>query len=144
MGNGAKMLTRSTKHRLLLFTALFHLLTDLAFAGDVILCVGPNDHVAVETEHLSNSGCQRAGNTSPSDDPGASTAAGDCDDRPLHVEAEMASSSNDGSDTRAKTIAFAGVVRPDRLIAAPHVRQRARAPDLPPGIHAHRTIVLLI
>ena len=43
---------------LLLAIALCHLFGDMAFAGSAILCIGANDHRALEMEHLAGQGCE--------------------------------------------------------------------------------------
>lgn len=137
-------MNRTGRNRLLLFVALFHLLSDVAFAGGAILCVGPNDHRAIESEHLAEAGCQTTSAASSSSlalTEGA--AAEDCTDSPLHSEAEFVSSADQNPDVQP-TAAASVLPSCPSLAAIDTVRPRARAPDESSSLRAHRTIVLVI
>ena len=85
---------RRTKYRLLLITALLHLFADVAFAGGAILCVGSNDHLAIEAQHAVSGDCETIEQTSEVGFTDAKSGAEDCSDSPLHVEAELVSTSD--------------------------------------------------
>ena len=138
-------MNRTARNRLLLFFAVFHLLSDVAYAGGAILCVGPDDHRAIESEHLAEAGCQSTNPTSPV--PGFSVteaeAPEDCTDSPLHSEAELVTSTDPDYDVQP-TVAASALPSSPSLATNDIVRPRARAPDESSSLRAHRTIVLLI
>jgi len=136
-------MNRTARNRLLLFFAVFHLLADVAYAGGAILCVGPDDHRAIESEHLAEA-CQ-TGNaaSSPSLAVAKGVASEDCTDSPLHTEAELVTSSDPDPDAQPTFVASAPSSR-SSLATSDVFRPRARAPDESTSLRAHRTIVLLI
>ena len=139
-------MNRTARNRLLLFFAVFHLLADVAFAGGAILCVGPDDHRAIESEHLAETGCQSTSSASPGAAEFAvvgTAAPDDCTDSPLHSEAELVTSTDPDHDVQPTLIASALPSTPS-LATNDVVRPRARAPDESSSLRAHRTIVLLI
>ena len=134
---------RNRTHSTLLITALFHLLVDVAFAGEAVLCVGPNDHAAIEVGHLARdcASFQEAnvGGSGPELAIGDST---DCTDIPLHTEAEMASEDLSWDPNPPSALAFcAGSGAPLTLGSELCVGQGS---DLTPTMRAHRSIVLII
>lgn len=139
---------RTAKQRLLLGFALFHLLSDVAFAGGAILCVGPDDHRAIESQHISDVGCQTPA-TPESAQPdklaysGASPAQSGCADSPLHEDAELVSQADDASNI-APALFTSGF--PSELTArTPQVvASGVHVPGLSAALRAHRTTVLLI
>lgn len=136
-------MTRTTTQRLLLCAALLHLFADVAYAGAAILCVGPNEHRAIETEHPLAQGCP---SQPTSDAAGFSNASstGDCIDSPLHSEAELVSSSTDTCDGVSSAATLSVALEAERLALARLPRAQARDPDLPPELRAHRGTVLLL
>ena len=137
---------RRTKYRLLLITALLHLFADVAFAGGAILCVGSNDHLAIEVEHSSPGGCQTASDSNlfevdVADD---SSQTEDCVDRPLHSEAELLSSSEDASDLIPNVIAIDDHLYGFDLDSVRLSCSIQRGPSLAADLRAHRTTVLLL
>jgi len=137
-------MNRTARNRLLLFFAVFHLLSDVAYAGGAILCVGPDDHRAIESEHLAEAGCQ---NGSAASSPNLAVMEGaaseDCTDSPLHTEAELVTSSDPDPDFQP-TVVASSVASSLSLATIDVVRPRARAPDESTSLRAHRTVVLLI
>lgn len=138
-------MNKISRNRLLLFVAFFHLLADVAFAGGAVLCVGPDEHRAIESQYLADSGCLSEELESPH---GAELSAGtsdseECTDSPLHSEAELASSAEPLPDLEGAPAAFA-TPPIGAVVDAIRLRARARAPDVSPALRAHRTVVLLI
>lgn len=133
-----------SKQRLLLCLALVHLFSDAAYAGGAVLCVGPDDHREVESEHVADLGCQTAAQQEPEQvGPGTGESPSEtCVDSPLHSDAEIVSQIDDGSD-----LGIAGaIVHPSegvRKNTAP-LASLVRAPDVLPALRAHRTTVLVI
>ena len=137
-------MNRTARNRLLLFVSLFHLLADVAFAGGAILCVGPDDHRAIESEHLAEAGCQTSAVELPSSLAITEGAAPeDCTDSPLHTEAELVASKDSYPDVQPAAVVPA-LPSCSSLAAVDVVRPQARAPDESSSLRAHRTIVLLI
>jgi hypothetical protein len=139
-------MNRNSRNRLLLIFALFHLLADVAYAGASVLCVGADDHRAIEPEHVAEAGCQPSAESTPNDagiTNRAPSPSEDCSDSPLHSEAELVSS-------RDRTLDFA----PDFVAISPSLFQaatsntlvspRPRAPAETTALRAHRTTVLII
>ena len=135
---------RHTKYRLLLITALLHLFADVAFAGGAILCVGSNDHIAIEAQRGVAGDCQTVEQTSEVGFTDAQSNPEDCSDSPLHAEAELVSTSDEGSALNPDLVAALGNSFESDLtqLHAGYLRQRAA--DLPPDLRAHRTTVLLL
>lgn len=137
-------MNRTVRNRLLLFLSVFHLLSDVAYAGEAILCVGPDDHRAIESEHLVEVGCENGTTASlPSLSVMAGAASENCTDIPLRTDAELFTSSDPSPDFQPLVVAssFASTLfLPTRNV----VRPRARAPAESTSIRAHRTVVLLI
>lgn len=138
-------MTRVARHRLLLVVALFHLLSDVAYAGAAVLCVGPDDHRAVESEHSAEAGCESAGATAPAAPSlaGQSAASEDCTDSPLHSEAELVSSAYPDADL-SPPLAACVVTSGSSHESNDAVRPRARVPSDTSALRAHRTVVLLV
>lgn len=138
-------MNRTARNQLLLVFALFHLLADVAYAGAAVLCVGADDHRAIESEHVSEAGCEASEESAPLGARVMETAPspGDCSDSPLHSEAELVSSHRSTADFAPAVIVLAPfesiVVTSNTL-----VRPRARAPAEPKALRAHRTTVLNI
>ena len=136
---------RRTKYRLLLIAALLHLFADVAFAGGAVLCVGSNDHLAIEAQHAVAGDCETIEQTSEVRFTGnAQSGAEDCTDSPLHVEAELVSTSEEASDLNPNSLAaFGNPSKADLTqLHAGYVRQRAA--DLTPDLRLHRTTVLIL
>ena len=135
---------RRTKYRLLLITALLHLFADVAFAGGAILCVGSNDHLAIEAQHGVAGDCQTIEQTSEVGFTDAQAGDEDCSDSPLHAEAELLSSSDEASALNPNLVA--ALDNPFEYdLTQLHVGYLGqRAADLPPDLRAHRTTVLLL
>lgn len=131
---------RTRTHHILFLTALLHLFADVAFAGGVVLCVGPNDHREFEQSHLAGASCEAV---TASDD-SASSLPNDCSDSELHSDAEIASASENDSIPAPALVAlpspFQAAVPPRATSWLPF----ARAPDLAPALLRHRTTVLLL
>jgi hypothetical protein len=142
-------MNRIARNRLLLLVALTHLLMDAGFAGGAVLCVGSDEHRAVESEIAAELGC-------PVGAPGASRpngvealpttdplSSGECVDRPLHSEAELVSSHAQDVDPSpvvgVRPLAMAPATR-----AGPTRRPRARAPRETAAYRAVRTTVLIL
>lgn len=137
---------RRAKHRLLLVAALVHLLADVAFAGGAVLCVGSNDHVAIEVPHATEAACQpgtSAGGVvhakafTPADSEG-------CEDRPLHSEAEFASKSDEDLDAVQDLVATFDASLAIDAPSAPRSNPRARNESLSLHLRTLRTTVLII
>jgi hypothetical protein len=137
-------MTRRTEYRLLLITALLHLFADAAFAGGAILCVGSNDHVAIEAQNAFSGDCQTAEQSSEVGFTDAQSGAEGCNDIPLHADAELVSTSNEASEFSPNLIAVLGNPFESDLtrMRAGYLRQRGA--QLPPDLRAHRTTVLLL
>ena len=143
--SGSRTMNRNSRNRLLLFFALFHLLSDVAYAGAAVLCVGPDDHRAVESKHAVEAGCQKFDESAPLgvDVTGRARPSSECSDRPLHSEAELRSSHPSPTDPPSFVLAFA----PAETLADSSntlIRARARAPADSTALRAHRTTVLII
>lgn len=141
-------MNRTVGNRLFLLLALAHFLADAGFAGAVVLCVGPNDHRAVESQHTLDARCPSESSTSRSlrDFPGLSTAdrlSSDCTDSPLHSEAELVSSKTQSADAPPAVAVIPTDLRPV-VGRIPHVRPRARAPAETAACRAVRTTVLIV
>ena len=141
-------MNRTVGNRLFLLLALAHFLTDAGFAGAVVLCVGPNDHRAIESQHTLDAGCRSelSGVPSLQDVPGLSATdplSSDCVDSPLHSEAELISSKTQGGDAPPAVAIVPTGLRPC-VGRISHVRPRARAPDETAAHRAVRTTVLII
>lgn len=140
------MVTRRIRIRLLLATALLHLLADVAFAGGAVLCVGSNGHLAIEAQHAVTVLCHP---DLPDEAAAVPTTdlvradSGECDDRPLHSEAEFVSKTNEDGDTgHAVAVSTASVFAATR--PASSYLLGARSDRISPHIRAHRTTVLII
>ena len=143
---------RRTKYRLLLMTALLHLIADVAFAGGAVLCVGANDHLAVEMQHGASGDCQAENLAAEAtlaetyvSEVYADSSSKDCTDRPLHGEAEFVSGSREETSEliQDSAVALDAVFGIDLASASSfdcHGSVRSLSPHLP----AHRTTVLLI
>ncbi len=132
-----------TRNQFLLAVALFHLFSDVAFAGGAILCVGPNDHRAVEIRHLAPD-CEPAVNLATSAvgiDSQDGECAG-CTDSPLHSEAELGTERIEWDPTPPAVLAgsFSAQYPPALFLE----RTPATRLDLSTTMRAHRSIVLLI
>ena len=124
---------------------MIHLFADVAFAGGAVLCVGPDDHAAIEVGHLSPD-CE------PLRPSGLHTGIGDaystsgdcaeCTDIPLHSEAEMASEPLSWNPDVAAILP--DVRRPDPLRYHEGEAPTVPSGGLSPTLRAHRSIVLLI
>jgi hypothetical protein len=141
-------MNRTVGNRLFLLLALAHFLTDAGFAGAAVLCVGPNDHRAVESQHTLDARCPSESSTPPGlrELPGLSTAdrlSSDCTDSPLHSEAELVSSKSHDTDPPAQ-VAVVQTDLPLSVTAFSHVRPRARAPAETAAFRAVRTTVLIV
>jgi len=135
---------RTWKNHILLLTALFHLFADVALAGGAVLCIGPNDHAAIEMG-IPAQGCEaldeaRALGAEAELSPDACT---NCTDTPLHAEAELASKRISGDFDAPPALVAPGLPTPpldvhgiERLV---HIRL-----DISTTIRAHRSTVLLI
>jgi hypothetical protein len=138
-------MNRTTRNQLLLIFALFHLLADVAYAGAAVLCVGPDDHRAIESEHIVETGCQASKKSAPL---GAGItnripSSGDCSDSPLHSEAELVSSFDRSPGTTPAVAALVPSASP-AATSTTLVLARARAPAETTALRAHRTTVLII
>jgi len=136
---------RRRKYRLLLITALLHLFADTAFAGGAILCVGSNDHVAIEAQNAFPGDCQTVEQASEVGFTDAQSGAeGGCSDIPLHADAELVSTSDEASGFSPNLVAVLGNPFESDLtqMRAGYLRQRGAQP--PPELRAHRTTVLLL
>ena len=134
----------SRRNRLLLLVAVVHLVADTVFAGDMVLCVGVNDHKAIEAVHL-DTACPMTA-TNQRDRAGLrsiDTTPVDCSDQLVHAaSAEMVSEHADGSQLEAPAV----------LLSSPRGETYAQASfppgaasrSAPPALQSHRTIVLLI
>lgn len=134
--------------RLLLIVALAHLLMDAGFAGAAVLCIGPDDHRAVEAEHAVDVACASAPAT-PAAAGGDSLfqaidpLAGHCSDSPLHSEAEFVSTQRlDVEAPGGETVTSWG--SQVHLSRVPIAGAPARAPDETAALRSLRTTVLLI
>ena len=130
-------------HSILLLTAIFHLLADVAFAGGAVLCVGANDHAEIEAGHVARDCRLFEDAIAQAGDPQfAMGETSDCTDIPLHCDAEMASkdSSWDPASPAVPTLALGSyplLVRGcDLLIGL--------GTHLTPTMRAHRSIVLIL
>lgn len=135
---------RTSKQRLLLFLALFHLFSDVAYAGGAVLCIGPNDHREVESEHVADLGCRTAApQQTAAIERGASEPSSEaCIDSPLHSDEEILSQIDDGAD-----LFMVGVIAHPREALGKTGSARAssgHAPSVLPALRAHRTTVLVI
>ncbi len=140
-------MNRTTRNRILLAFALLHLLADVAFAGGAVLCVGSDDHRAVESQYLADLGCHGENPSQPdSTAPSVSDAveqSGDCTDSPLHSEAEFFAASDRAPDAPAGLVHAAF----DQHLAsadAARLRPSARTASESSTLRAHRTVVLII
>ena len=146
--SGRKAMNRIFLNRLLLLLALSHFLTDAGFAGGAVLCIGADDHRAVESEVSANLGCAStsAGASTEGEVAGLSAAAplsADCVDRPLHSEAELVSSQPHGVNAPPAAAIFPTTTLPS-VESASCVRPRARAPSQTAAYRAVRTTVLIV
>ena len=119
-----------------------------AFAGAAILCVGPGDHRAVESQHATDVGCSSESQEPLSRQAAAGFSTGDpltsdCTDSPLHSEAELVSSHSNGVGTPVAIAIVPTDLRPP-VDRGSLVRPRARAPDATAAYRAVRTTVLII
>jgi len=135
---------RRTKFRLLLMTALFHLFADVAFAGGAVLCVGSNDHFAIESLSGVPGDCQTVEQTAESGFTNAGSGSEDCSDSPLHVEAELVSTWGQASYLDPNLVPVPGDPFEFDLTRVHASNLRNAAVELPPDLRALRTIVLLI
>jgi len=126
-------------HGVLLAAAFLHLFADVAFAGGAMLCIGPNDHRAIEVGHLTQN-CESLQETWTTQNSGL--AGGACTDSPLHTEPEMSSkrTSWDAPASTSLVSLVGGSVPPTVDIWHP-IRQSS---GLSKTIRAHRSIVLII
>lgn len=132
---------RRTRTRyILLLVALLHLVADAAFAGGVVLCVGPNDHRALETGHLG--GCEVS--TPKRDLAQLDTLPSDCSDSAVHSDPELVNENEDASKVAAPLLALFSSPPADRFLAGSEHRGHRRSPGLPPGLSLHRSTVLLL
>jgi hypothetical protein len=130
-------------HSILLLTAIFHLLADVAFAGGSVLCVGPNDHAQIEAGHVAlDCGSFRSAAVRGNDWPLAIGDASDCVDIPLHEEAERVSEELSWDLDRPSVV--------DSTLCSDLLQKRGRdlhvgqGADLTPTMRAHRSIVLIV
>jgi len=131
------------KHALLL-AAILHLFADVAFAGGAVLCVGPNDHSAIEVGHLA-ADCEtlaEVGALASMDEFGPGSCNG-CIDSPLHAEPEIA------SKRISSNIDAPALLAPRVLSVQPAIQGRTERLghnrlDLSMTVRAHRSTVLLI
>lgn len=130
---------RTRTHHILLLTALLHLFADVAFAGGVVLCVGPNDHREFEQSHLAGASCEAV---TASD--GSTGLPSDCSDSELHSDAEIASANQDDSVPAPVFVALPSVFQAAVPTRTASSLPFARAPDLAPALLGHRTTVLLL
>lgn len=138
-------MNKISRNRLLLFVAFFHLLADVAFAGGAVLCVGPDEHRAIESQYLADSGClsEELGSSHAPELSAEASDSEDCTDSPLHSEPEMASSAEPMPDVEETPAAFS-TPPVGAVVDAIRLRARARAPTVSPALRAHRTVVLTI
>lgn len=131
---------RPQARRILILAAALHLLSDAALAGGMVFCVGPDDHRAVEMEHVAASGCESSKPTSE----GASLEAApeDCSDSPLHPEADIAAGNQDRSDLSLTLLLLPSPFPVTRALDRRVMRAHSRAPDFAPSVLAQRTTVL--
>ena len=131
-------MTRPLTRHLLLLAVLLHLPMDAAAAGELVVCIGSNDHLAIELAHGGEPDCDSSGGIAPS---GAGLPA-DCTDVPLHPDMELASAAPD-----AKKPPLVDAPPSPPPIASPHLsllglRAIHSAPFVAPGLLAQRTTVL--
>ncbi|MBW2270721.1 MAG: hypothetical protein JRH16_19320 [Deltaproteobacteria bacterium] len=135
---------RAQTRHLLLLIALLHLAVDVAFAGGVVICVGPDDHRALESEHISRLGCEASSLLGEAGHAAADFSPRDCSDSPVHSEAEMVSREEDPAAFVVWRVALPIPLELDAPLAGTTLGVLARAPALAPGLLAHRTTVLLL
>ena len=134
---------RNRTHSILLLTALFHVLADVASAGGAVLCVGPNDRAEIEVGHLA-SNCEpfQDTNATGSDPAFAIGDSTDCTDIPLHSDAEKASEDLSWDPDPPSALGFyLGSQPPFTRGSELYIGQGT---DLTPTMRAHRSIVLII
>lgn len=141
-------MNRIVANRLFLLLALAHFLTDAGFAGAAILCIGSDDHRAVESQHAGDRGCpsKSSGPSSTREVAGLSLAdplANDCVDQPLHSDAELVSSQPQSADSPPAVGVALAPVRAS-IEPIPNFRPRARAPDETAAYRAIRSTVLIV
>lgn len=132
---------RPRARHLLFLIALLHLAADMASAGGMVFCVGPDDHRALETEHLAGAGCElpSAGETTS-----LNALASDCTDSPLHPDADIAAGSQPPARFSLALLALPSRFATHAPLSAPAIRTHQRAPDLNAGLSRRRTTVLLL
>lgn len=133
----------STKH-ILLLTALLHLFADVALAGGAVLCVGPDDHAAIEIGHLAPD-CEIVQEARPlrTDTALESGTCSDCTDSLLHEEAELAPR-RVSDDLDAQPVLAAHVTPVPPVGARGIERPTENRLDKSMTLRAHRSTVLLI
>lgn len=135
---------RARTHHVLLLIALLHLFADAAFAGGVVLCVGPDDHRALESERSVDFGCEALAPSANAQRAELQALPGDCDDSPVHSDAEMVSKEQESSGSTPGQISL--LVSLDfRTSLAPRAGLTlATASGRAPELRALRTTVLLL
>lgn len=135
---------RPTQARhILIFVALLHLLSDAALAGSLVFCVGPNDHRALEVEHLGVAGCE----SSAAETDGVASltpSPGDCADSPLHPEADIAVGTQDWGRASALLSGLPSPFASASILGRSELHARVRAPDIARDLLAQGTTVLLL
>ena len=137
---------RVRTHHLLILVAMLHLLADAALAGEAVLCVGADDHQEIEAGHTGVL-CHpaEAESRNPTGLQAAESAPDDCTDRLLHsASAEMTSEHSDGSDLEPPALSLPSLAGEANLLEFSSLRAAGSSDPPPPGLVAHRTIVLLI
>ena len=130
-------------HSILLLTAIFHLLADMAFAGGAVLCVGANDHTEIEAGHVARDcGPFQDANLQANDPQFAIGETSDCTDIPLHSDAEMASKDFSWDPTSPATLTLTSRSYP--LLIRGRDLHIGLGIDLAPTMRVHRSIVLII
>lgn len=139
------MTIRRTKYCMLLVAALVHLIADVAFAGGAVFCVGPDDHRAIEFQSAATAGCPQADADTSFGHTISDAGSGDCSDSPLHPDAELAPKPDNGSDLAPIFGALPSTNhRISNVTTERGICPLNRATGLPPGLRAHRTIVLIL
>lgn len=133
-------MTRTKTRHILLLVALLHLVADVAFAGGAVLCVGPDDHRALETEHLG--GCDEP--AFERDVAQLDSLQEECDDTEVHSDPELVSENDQASKVPAPLLALVSSPPRHTVAESPVLSAFQRSPGLPPGLSALRTTVLIL
>jgi hypothetical protein len=130
-------------HSILLLTAIFHLLADVAFAGGAVLCVGANGHTEIEAGHVARDcGSFRDAEVQANDPLFANGKTSDCTDFLLHGDAEMASKDASWDPAPPAVLTLTSGLYPVLVRGCDlHI---GLCTDLTPTMRAHRSIVLII